>query len=354
VGADFKHRRSLPDPPLTGGRSLPNHSNLLAQLRIEQRLPNHDQVLDHRHSFATATSPSKDRQCPYMPAMLPCAPVNLGRSPVDAGREECGGSVNDGNLAREHPTPRPSLSLVIPAYNEAARIRRSLTTAVDYLQSQPYPTELLLVDDGSLDQTGAIAEAFAADQPGVRIVAIAHGGKAAALRAGMMAATGDLIAFSDADLATPLRYLEVFRQATLAGDDIVIGSREGQGAVRIDEPFYRHLMGRVFNQIVRRLLLPDIQDTQCGFKLFRREAAREILDRARLYRTSDAVLRGPRVTAFDVELLVVGRRLGYRIRSIPVAWTYGNQSKVNPFRDTLNNLADVMRVKWNDVRGRYD
>lgn len=248
----------------------------------------------------------------------------------------------------------PSLSLVIPAYNEAARIRQTLQTAWGYLQQQPYETELLLVDDGSPDQTGAIAELFAAEHENVRVLAIPHGGKAAALRAGMTAATGDLIAFSDADLATPLRYLAEFRRATMNGDDIVIGSREGQGAIRIDEPVHRHLMGRVFNIIVRVAVLPGIQDTQCGFKLFRREAADQILARARLYRDSEHVVRGPRVTAFDVELLAVGRRLGYRIRAVPVAWTYGTQSKVNPVRDTLNNFADVVRVKWNDLRGRYD
>jgi dolichyl-phosphate beta-glucosyltransferase len=262
--------------------------------------------------------------------------------------------VNGDESAERIASPGPSLSLVIPAYNESARIRQTLQTARDYLQLQPYETELLLVDDGSPDQTGAIAERFAAEHPGVRVIRIPHGGKAAALRAGMAAATGDLIAFSDADLATPLHYLDEFRQSTVAGDDIVIGSREGQGAVRIDEPFYRHFMGRVFNLIVRLLLLPEIQDTQCGFKLFRREAVHDILVRARLYHISDALVRGPRVTAFDVELLVVGRRLGYRIRAIPVAWTYGTQSKVNPIRDTLNNFADVVRVKWNDLRGHYD
>jgi dolichyl-phosphate beta-glucosyltransferase len=267
---------------------------------------------------------------------------------------EHGESVNGDESAGQTAGPGPSLSLVIPAYNESARIRQTLQTAWDYLQQQPYETELLVVDDGSPDQTGAIAVLFAAERPDVRVLRIPHGGKAAALRAGMSAATCDLIAFSDADLATPLHYLDEFRRATLSGDDIVIGSREGQGAVRIDEPFYRHLMGRVFNLIVRLLLLPEIQDTQCGFKLFRREAIHDVLARARLYQTSGTAVRGPRVTAFDVELLVVGRRLGYRIRAVPVAWTYGTQSKVNPIRDTLNNFADVVRVKWNDLRGHYD
>jgi dolichyl-phosphate beta-glucosyltransferase len=269
-------------------------------------------------------------------------------------RGECDGSVNGNNPADEHAAPRPALSLIIPAYNESTRIRRTLHSAWEYLSAEPYATELLVVDDGSPDQTGTIAAAFADEHDGVRVLRITHGGKAAALRAGMSAAGGDLIAFSDADLATPLRYLNDFRHAVLAGHDVVIGSREGKGAVRIDEPLYRHLMGRVFNLIVRLLLLPEIQDTQCGFKMFRRDAALEILRRARLYRGDDAAVKGPRVTAFDVELLVVARRLGYRIRTIPVAWTYGSQSKVNPVRDTLNNFADVVRVKWNDLRGRYD
>jgi dolichyl-phosphate beta-glucosyltransferase len=274
----------------------------------------------------------------------------------DTAREhgEYDGSVNGDNPAKELPPQGPSLSLVIPAFNEAARIRHTLQSAWEYLQRQPYETQLLLVDDGSPDQTGAIAAAFAEDHSGVLVLPIVHGGKAAALRSGMTAATGDMIAFSDADLATPLDYLDEFRSSMIAGDDVVIASREGQGAVRIDEPVYRHWMGRVFNLIVRLLLLPEIQDTQCGFKMFRREAALDILDRARLYRDGHAAVKGPRVTAFDVEMLVVARRLGYRVRAVPVAWTYGTQSKVNPVRDTLNNLADVLRVKWNDLRGRYD
>ncbi|MEA2523261.1 MAG: hypothetical protein QOF73_488 [Thermomicrobiales bacterium] len=286
--------------------------------------------------------------------MLACTSVGCSnRDRTVRVRGEYGESVNGDNPARKTSGSRPSISLVIPAYNESARILHTLHTAWAYLDAQPYETELLVVDDGSPDQTGAIAGAFSLDHPGVRVLSIPHGGKAAALRAGMTAATGEMIAFSDADLATPLHYLDVFRQAVLDGDDVVIGSREAQGAVRIDEPFYRHLMGRVFNLIVRLLVLPDIQDTQCGFKMFRREASREILKRARLYRDLDAAVRGPRVTAFDVELLVVARRLGYRIRSVPVAWTYGEQSKVNPVRDTLNNFADVVRVKAHDLRGDY-
>ncbi len=247
----------------------------------------------------------------------------------------------------------PSLSLVIPAYNEALRIQQTLHTAWSYLQQQPYESELLLVDDGSLDATAALAKDFASSHPGTRVLTIPHGGKAAAVRAGMLAARGELIAFSDADLATPLDYLATFRAAALNGADVVIGSREGEGARRIGEPAYRHIMGRLFYLFVRLTVLPAIQDTQCGFKLFRREAAHDILARARLYASPDDPVHGPRVTAFDVELLVIARRLGYRIKAIPVVWTYGSMSKVNPVSDTLTNIRDVLRVKWHDLRGWY-
>lgn len=260
------------------------------------------------------------------------------------------GSVS--NQAKTRQAEGPSLSLIIPAYNEAGRIEATVRAATTYLANQPYDSELIVVDDGSTDGTAALAAELLATTPGGRLMQIPHGGKAAALRAGLEAAAKDLVAFSDADLATPLCYLEELRRKVADGCDIAIGSREGAGARRYGEPIYRHLMGRGFNLIVRALVLPDIQDTQCGFKLFRREAIGAILERSRLYRDSDQ-LRGPRVTAFDVELLVVGRLLGFRIRQIPVTWNYGQQSKVNPARDTWYNLRDVIQVRLNLWRGRY-
>lgn len=256
------------------------------------------------------------------------------------------------NQAEMRKAEGPSLSLIIPAYNEAGRIEATVRTAAAYLASQPYDSELIVVDDGSTDGTASLAAEHLATMPGGRLMQIRHGGKAAALRAGLEAATKDLVAFSDADLATPLCFLADLRQAVADGCDIAIGSREGVGARRYGEPIYRHLMGRAFNLIVRALVLPDIQDTQCGFKLFRREAIIAMLQRSRLYRDTDQ-LRGPRVTAFDVELLVVGRLLGYSIREIPVMWNYGQQSKVSPARDTWYNLRDVVQVRLNLGRGRY-
>jgi dolichyl-phosphate beta-glucosyltransferase len=248
----------------------------------------------------------------------------------------------------------PVLSVVIPAYNEAMNMRNTLEQAWSFLAARSYSTELLVVDDGSEDSTADIVREFAQARSHVRLLSITHGGKAAALRAGMLAAKGDLIVFSDADLATPLHYVELFRESVARGCDVVIGTREGQGAERIGEPSYRHVMGRAFNLMVRLLLLPGIQDSQCGFKLFTRDAAHTILRKTRLYANPDGLIQGPRVTAFDVELLVVAKRCGFRICGMPVVWTYGKASKVNPARDTWTNFCDVLTVKWNDVRGRYN
>jgi dolichyl-phosphate beta-glucosyltransferase len=252
-----------------------------------------------------------------------------------------------------HDDAQPSLSLVIPAYNEAARIGSTVCEAVSWLQAQPFATELIVVDDGSDDATAALAERGLAGAPQATVLRIAHGGKAAAVRAGMLAATYEQIAFSDADLATPLSYLTNLRSAVAQGSDIAIGSREGAGARRIGEPAYRHLMGRVFNGLVRLLLVPGVHDTQCGFKVFRAEVARDLLRRSRLYRTAGARVEGPRVTAFDVELLAIARQRGYRVSSVPVVWTYGAGSKVRPARDTWHNVRDVLQVWIAKKRGRY-
>ncbi len=246
----------------------------------------------------------------------------------------------------------PSLSLVIPAYNEAERIVSTIETVTSFLALQPYASEVIIVDDGSSDGTADLARSALYGHPSARLVTIPHGGKAAALRAGMESATRDQVGFSDADLATPLRYLTELRTALDGSCDVAIGSREGIGASRIGEPIYRHVMGRVFNRFVRLALLPGIQDTQCGFKLFRRAALSDILQRARLYTESNP-FDGPRVTAFDVELLVVARQRGYRLCSIPVAWVYGSRSKVQPARDTWHNVIDVLQIRINVWRGRY-
>jgi glycosyltransferase involved in cell wall biosynthesis len=245
------------------------------------------------------------------------------------------------------------VSVIIPAYNEARRIGGSLADTWEYLERQPYSYEIIVADDGSTDQTLAIANEFGQGHDHVRALSIPHGGKAAAIRAGMKTAMGDIVAFTDADLATPITYLGALIEAIEKGADVVIGSREGQGANRLGEPQYRHFMGRVFNRIVQLSVLPGIHDTQCGFKAFSRFASSEILRRSRLYVDAEEIT-GARVTAFDVEMLVIARRIGLRIAEIPVIWTYGEHSKVNPARDTINNLRDIGQVKLNAIRGAYD
>ncbi len=248
----------------------------------------------------------------------------------------------------------PSLSLVIPAYNEAARIGASLREAIAWLNAQSFAAELIVVDDGSQDATADIAARTLQGIAAGSLIRAPHAGKAAAVRAGMLAAAGDQIAFCDADLATPLSYLSDLRSALAGGCDIAIGSREGAGARRIGEPAYRHVMGRVFNGLVRLALIPGLQDTQCGFKLFRANAARDLLRRSRLYRTTERPLTGPRVTAFDVELLTIARFHRYRVCAVPVTWNYGAGSKVRPARDTWHNMRDVLHVWIGAKRGWYE
>jgi len=241
----------------------------------------------------------------------------------------------------------------VPVYNEAARIERSLETLWSFFHERRESAEILIVDDGSRDETVALASAFAERHPNVRVLPEEHRGKAAAVLAGMRAAEGRIVGFMDIDLATPLETWAQCMKALADGAGVAIASREGLGSQRVGEPWYRHAMGRIFNALVRGLLLPGVHDTQCGFKFFSREALEDILPRQRLYREA-GVVSIPRVTAFDVELLYIARKHGHRIAVIPVTWHYGTHSKVNPITDTLQNVRDVLMVRFNGWRGRYD
>jgi dolichyl-phosphate beta-glucosyltransferase len=235
-----------------------------------------------------------------------------------------------------------SLSVVIPAFNEAARIRQSLDELRQYLSRAPFEWEVRVVDDGSSDDTRAIVADVAQADRRIVVQSEPHRGKGGAVRAGMLAATADLRFLCDADLSMPLTELTRFLAAVPECCDIAIASREGVGAIRVGEPDHRHTMGRVFNWLVRTALLPDLQDTQCGFKLFSAAAA-------------DAVFR--RVTlpgwAFDIEALFIARRLGYGIETIPIEWHYREHSRVNPIRDSALMARDVALIRINAWMGRY-
>ena len=245
------------------------------------------------------------------------------------------------------------LSIVIPAFNEQRRILGTLEDVAAFLAAQPYSAEVLVVDDGSGDNTASLVETFAESNPAFRLIRNEHHGKAYTVRTGMLAAAGDYVLFTDADGATPISEVSKVLPLLETGYDVAIGSREGLGAQRFNEPWHRHIMGRVFNAIVQVLAVPGIHDTQCGFKAFRRHAAQDLFRSMQLYREGMGPVQGAMLTGFDVEILFLARKWGYRIAEVPVHWYYGEESKVSPLKDSWRNFRDVVLVRWNDLRGCY-
>jgi dolichyl-phosphate beta-glucosyltransferase len=247
---------------------------------------------------------------------------------------------------------RPDLTIVVPAYNESARLPQTLGSIDHFIVDSHLTVELLVVDDGSTDDTSQIAQSHNSSAARFAVMSLPHRGKASAVRAGMLAATGRHVLFTDADLSTPITYATKLTEALDGGADVAIGSREGIGATRVGEPAYRHIMGRVFNAVVRLLAVPGINDTQCGFKAFRQEAAQNIFSRTLLH-AGEGPVQGPRVTGFDVEVLFLARQVGYTVVEVPVYWEHVAGSKVQPLPDSFRMFADVLRVRWNALRGRY-
>lgn len=249
----------------------------------------------------------------------------------------------------------PALSVVIPAYNEARRLPMTLRKVLDYLARQTYDFELIVVDDGSTDATVAVARETLNEEPRARLIENDHFGKGYTVRTGMLAARGKIVLFSDADLSTPIEDIERLLPWFEQGHEVVFGSREGgSGEQRVGEPFYRHLMGRVFNTLVRLIAVRGVQDTQCGFKALTYEATQDLFPRLLIHDGRGGPITKPLVTGFDVELLYLAQRLGYRLKEVPVRWVYGKESKVSPARDSFLLLKDVLHVRLNALRGRYD
>jgi dolichyl-phosphate beta-glucosyltransferase len=235
------------------------------------------------------------------------------------------------------------ISVVVPAYNEEARLAPTLDRIAAFFEGRREDWELIIVDDGSRDRTSAIGEAFAAAHPGrARVLRQPRNrGKGAAVRTGVLAARGDEVLFSDADLATPIEELERLREAIRAGADVAIGSRAIAGAdIRVRQHPIRELMGRTFNLVVRALAIGGIKDSQCGFKLFRADAARDLFGRA----TVDGF-------AFDVEILVLARGR-WKVAEVPVVWRHIEASKVSPGVDAARMLWDVAKIQLRRLRAR--
>ena len=237
---------------------------------------------------------------------------------------------------------QPFLSIVIPAYNEEVRIAQTLETLEDYLSRQSYSWEVIVADDGSEDGTANLVQAAVDRNPSIRLVSLSHRGKGSAVRAGMLSAQGQYRFIADADLSMPIEHLERFLPPVLSDFDIAIGSREAPGSRRFHEPLRRHLMGRVFNWMVRLLAVRGFSDTQCGFKCFDASAAETLF-----------ALQRAHGFGFDVEVLFLAQRLGMRIVDIPIDWYYEEGSKVKPVRDSILMLRDILSVRWSHARGRY-
>lgn len=238
----------------------------------------------------------------------------------------------------------PFLSIVIPAYNEEARLPLTLPKLLAYLQGQSYSWEIVVADDGSADGTARFVERTAHETGApLSLLSLPHGGKGHAVRSGMLAARGTYRFMCDADLAMPIEELPRFLPPALADYDVAIGVREGPGAQRFNEPWHEHLQGRVFNALVQLVLVPGLKDTQCGFKCFTAEAA-------------DYLFRKQRLTgaAFDAELLFLARRAGLRIREVPITWVHDRQTRVHKsLRNALRMASEVLAVRWYAITGRY-
>ncbi len=237
----------------------------------------------------------------------------------------------------------PFLSIVIPAYNEEHRLPSSLQKIQAFLETQPYSTEVVVVENGSTDQTLAIAAALVENTPGLRVIRETARGKGLAVRRGMLEARGEYRFICDADLSMPIEQVNRFIPPQLPHPDIAIATREGPGAVRYNEPAYRHVIGRVFNSIVRWMALPGLQDTQCGFKCFQGQVAETVFSKQTLTGWS-----------FDVEVLFVARRLGYTIAEVPIDWYFDPGSRVRLFRDSLQMFLDLLSIRRNARAGLYD
>ncbi len=228
----------------------------------------------------------------------------------------------------------PSLSVVIPAFNEAAVIGDTVEQIRTCLSSQPWTWDVRVVDDGSSDATAAIVERLARDDARIVLQREPHRGKGGAVKAGLLAARGQYRFLCDADLSMPVRELSRFLPPQLTGADVAIGSREGPDARRVGEPWWRHGVGRVFNLAIRMLALPGIADTQCGFKMFTAAAVETIFPAT--------TLQG---WAFDVEVLAIARARGLRIVEVPIEWHYRRRSQLSVSREAGRMLLDVMRVR---------
>ena len=242
-----------------------------------------------------------------------------------------------------HHLHNPLLSIVIPAHNEEHRLPPTLAKIDQFLKTQNYEAEVIVVENGSTDQTVQVAEAFAQDHPYVQVIEADVRGKGLAVKVGMLAATGDYRFICDADLSMPIDEVVKFLPPQVEGYDIIIATREGPQANRVGEPEYRHIMGRINNLIIKLAAVRGFEDTQCGFKMFSREAAEDLFDVQQMVGIG-----------FDVELLFVAKKRGYKIREVPITWYFDPDSRMRLVQDSLHILLEILEIRYNWRKGVYE
>jgi len=250
--------------------------------------------------------------------------INIPRPDTRARTGVCG--VPDGAA--------PHLSIIVPAYNEEKRLPRSLERLERYVARLDRAVEVVVVENGSTDGTGDVVRDFQRRMPYLRLLHEASPGKGGAVRRGMLAATGRYLMFCDADFSMPVEEIDRFLAVLDTGAPIVIASRELPASRRHDEPARRHVMGRVYNRIVRALVVGGIDDTQCGFKAFQRPVGRDLFG-----------LQRTRGWAFDAEILYLAQRRGYAVHQVPIDWYYDGDSRVQHLSDSLAMLGETLRIR---------
>lgn len=244
------------------------------------------------------------------------------------------------------------LSVIIPAFNEEPNFKAGKLDQVNnYLSSQNYSWEAIVIDDGSSDQTADLVQDWIKSKPNWKLIKNKHYGKSKAVATGMLRASGELRLFTDFDQATPLSEVTKVISKYQSGYQVIIGSRELKGASREKEPVIRHIMGRVFNLLVQIIAVRSITDTQCGFKAFSGQATQDLFNRLVIYKnhkSADAY-----TGAFDVELIFLARKFGYKITQIPVSWKYVDTSRVNPIKDSVRMLLDIFKIRLAYISGKY-
>ncbi len=236
----------------------------------------------------------------------------------------------------------PMLSIVIPVHNEEERLPPAMAQIDAFLKAQSYAAEVIIVENGSHDRTFEIAQEFERTLPYVRAVQVSTRGKGLAVKAGMLVAAGDYRFICDVDLSMPIEEIVKFLPPQAEHCQVIIATREGKGAVRVGEPEYRHLIGRVNNLIIKLTILRGFEDTQCGFKMFTRDAA-------------DDLFQVQRMTGigFDIELLFVAKKRGYSICERPITWYFNAESKMRLVQDSLKLLSEIWEIRRNWGKGVY-